>query len=289
MDYKEYTGKTVNDLITDACQDLGVTSDRLDYVVVDEGSSGFLGLGAKNAVIKARIKSEEVIEAVKAEVEEAVKAEVKEVVKAEVKEAVKAEVKEEIRSEAAKSEEARAVKEEKIIPVSDPAKYEASAKKFLEDVFKAMNMEATIKTSFELSENALDIELAGNDMGILIGKRGATLDSLQYLVSLVVNKDSEQYIRVKVDTEDYRERRRATLENLAKNVSAKVKRTGRPYELESMNPYERRIIHSALQDNDYVYTYSEGEGTNRHIVVALKEGVRPTGDYGRSGRRGRRY
>ena len=271
MDYKEYTGKTVNDLITDACQDLGVTSDRLDYVVVDEGSSGFLGLGAKNAVIKARIKSEEAVE-------EAAPAP-----------AAAEEVKEAVKAEAVKSEEAPAVKEEKIIPVSDPAKYEASAKKFLEDVFKAMNMEATINTSFELSENALDIELAGNDMGILIGKRGATLDSLQYLVSLVVNKNSEQYIRVKVDTEDYRERRRATLENLAKNVSAKVKRTGRPYELESMNPYERRIIHSALQDNDYVYTYSEGEGTNRHIVVALKEGVRPTGDYGRSGRRGRRY
>ena len=153
-----------------------------------------------------------------------------------------------------------------------------------------MELEAQIKTSFELSENALDIELLGNDMGILIGKRGATLDSLQYLVSLVVNKDSEQYIRVKVDTEDYRERRRATLENLAKNVSSKVKRTGRPYELESMNPYERRIIHSALQDNDYVYTYSEGEGSNRHIVVALKEGVKPTGDRGRyNGRRGRRY
>ena len=279
MDYKEYTGKTVNDLITDACQDLGVTSDRLDYVVVDEGSSGFLGLGAKNAVIKARIKSEEAVE-------EAAPAPA---AAEEVKEAVKAEVNEVVKAEAVKSEEAPAVKEEKIIPVSDPAKYEASAKKFLEDVFKAMNMEATINTSFELSENALDIELAGNDMGILIGKRGATLDSLQYLVSLVVNKNSEQYIRVKVDTEDYRERRRATLENLAKNVSAKVKRTGRPYELESMNPYERRIIHSALQDNDYVYTYSEGEGTNRHIVVALKEGVRPTGDYGRSGRRGRRY
>ena len=284
MDYKEYTGKTVNDLITDACQDLGVTSDRLDYVVVDEGSAGFLGLGAKNAVIKARIKSEEVVEAapVQAVTEEAVET---------VKEEIKAEVKAEpVNVTASTAEEAPAgKKEEKIIPVSDPAKYEASARKFLEDVFRAMNMEATIKTSFELSENALDIELAGGDMGILIGKRGATLDSLQYLVSLVVNKDSEQYIRVKVDTEDYRERRRATLENLAKNVSAKVKRTGRPYELESMNPYERRIIHSALQDNDYVYTYSEGEGTNRHIVVALKEGVRPTGDYGRSGRRGRRY
>ncbi|MCR4792214.1 MAG: protein jag [Lachnospiraceae bacterium] len=276
MDYKEYTGKSVNDLITDACQDLGVTSDRLDYVVVDEGSAGFLGLGAKNAVIKARIKSEEeAVEVPKAEEAPA--------------EDVKSEPAEEVKAEKKASEEAPAKKEEKIVPVSDPAKYEAAAVKFLEDVFKAMDMEANIKTSFELSENALDIELAGSDMGILIGKRGATLDSLQYLVSLVVNKESEQYIRVKVDTEDYRERRRATLENLAKNVSAKVKRTGRPYELEAMNPYERRIIHSALQDNDYVYTYSEGEGASRHIVVALKEGVKPTGDYGRNGRRGRRY
>ncbi len=266
MDYKEYTGKSVNDLITDACQDLGVTSDRLDYVVVDEGSAGFLGLGAKNAVIKARVKSDEQI------AEEAKAEEVKE---------TKAEAKTEA-SAKAESEH------EKIVPVSDPAKYEAAAVKFLEDVFAAMKMEASIKTSFTLEENALDVELTGSDMGILIGKRGATLDSLQYLVSLVVNKDSEQYIRVKVDTEDYRERRRATLENLAKNVSSKVKRTGRPYELEAMNPYERRIIHSALQDNDYVYTYSEGEGVNRHVVVALKEGVKPTGDFNR-GRRGRRY
>lgn len=265
MEYKEYTGKSVNDLITDACQDLGVTSDRLDYVVVSEGSSGFLGLGSKNAVIKARIKSDEV----PAEEEKA-------------EESVNEVKTEEVSSKKSESE--------KIVPVSDPAKYEAIAVKFLEDFFKAMELEAQIKTSFELSENALDIELLGSDMGILIGKRGATLDSLQYLVSLVVNKESEQYIRVKVDTEDYRERRRATLENLAKNVSSKVKRTGRPYELESMNPYERRIIHSALQDNDYVYTYSEGEGSNRHIVVALKEGVKPTGDRGRyNGRRGRRY
>ncbi len=273
MDYKEYTGKSVNDLITDACQDLGVTSDRLDYVVVDEGSAGFLGLGAKNAVIKARVKSDEQIaEEAKAETAEK---------EAEAKPA-QAEAKAEVAAETKKRDD------EKIIPVSDPAKYEAAAVKFLEEVFAAMKMEASIKTNFILEENALDVELTGSDMGILIGKRGATLDSLQYLVSLVVNKDSEQYIRVKVDTEDYRERRRATLINLAKNVSAKVKRTGRPYELEAMNPYERRIIHSALQDNDYVYTYSEGEGINRHIVVALKEGVKPTGDFNR-GRRGRRY
>ena len=272
MEYKEYTGKTVNDLITDACQDLGVTSDRLDYVVVDEGSSGFLGIGAKNAVIKARVKSDEQIAEEKAAEE-----------KAEVKEEVK-----ETAADTKKEEVSKKQSSEKIIPVSDPAKYEAIAVKFLEDVFKAMGLEASMKTSFELSENALDIEIVGSDMGILIGKRGATLDSLQYLVSLVVNKESEQYIRVKVDTEDYRERRRATLENLAKNVSSKVKRTGRPYELEAMNPYERRIIHSALQDNKFVYTYSEGEGVDRHIIVALKDGVKPTGDYNR-GRRGKRY
>ncbi len=268
MEYKEYSGSSVNDLITDACQDLGVTSDRLDYVVVDEGSSGFLGLGAKNAVIKARIKSDE------NEADESTGSDEKPV--SEAKE-----------SSAASSDHGRK-SDEPVIPVKNPEKYEAEAVKFLEDVFAAMKMEASISTSFDLSENALNIEIKGDDMGVLIGKRGATLDSLQYLVSLVVNKESEQYIRVKVDTEDYRERRRATLENLAKNVSAKVKRTGRPYELESMNPYERRIIHSALQDNEYVYTYSEGEGNNRHIVVALKEGVKPTGDRGHYSGRGRK-
>ena len=275
MEYKEYTGKSVNDLITDACQDLGVTSDRLDYVVVEEGSAGFLGIGAKNAVIKARIKSEEdeAVNEVAAE-EPAASAYAEEAAPA---------------AEAVAEEKKETSKGSNIVPVSDPSKYEAAAVKFLDDVFKAMNLEASVKTSFDLSENALDIELEGEEMGTIIGQRGATLDSLQYLVSLVVNKESEQYIRVKVDTLDYRERRKATLENLAKNVSSKVKRTGRPYELEPMNPYERRIIHSALQDNSYVYTYSEGDGVNRHIVVALKDGVRPTGDYNRSGRRGRRY
>jgi len=266
MEYKEYSGSSVNDLITDACQDLGVTSDRLDYVVVDEGSSGFLGLGAKNAVIKARIKSDEAAH-INETGENAVSG---------------------VKDSSESSSDHGKKADEPVIPVKNPEKYEAEAVKFLEDVFSAMKMEASVTTSFDLSENALNIELKGADMGVLIGKRGATLDSLQYLVSLVVNKESEQYIRVKVDTEDYRERRRATLENLAKNVSAKVKRTGRPYELESMNPYERRIIHSALQDNEYVFTYSEGEGNNRHIVVALKEGVKPTGDRGHYSGRGRK-
>ena len=125
--------------------------------------------------------------------------------------------------------------------------------------------------SYNEEENAMDIELSGDEMGILIGKRGQTLDSLQYLVSLVVNKDTENYVRVKVDTENYRKRRKETLENLARNISYKVKRTKRPVSLEPMNPYERRIIHSALQNDKYVTTYSEGDEPFRHVVVVLKK------------------
>ncbi len=117
----------------------------------------------------------------------------------------------------------------------------------------------------------MDVNLTGDEMGLLIGKRGQTLDSLQYLVSLVVNKESEDYLRVKLDTENYRERRKETLETLAKNIAYKVKRTRRPVSLEPMNPYERRIIHSALQNDKYVFTKSEGEDPFRHVVIALKK------------------
>jgi len=202
MDMIEVSAKTVNDAITEACQKLGVTSDKLDYEVVEEGSSGFLGIGAKPAVIKASVK--------KSSVEEV-------------------------------------------------------ARVFLNDVFQAMNMEVVID-----EEKSMDIELSGNEMGVLIGKRGQTLDSLQYLVSLVVNKESEEYIHVKVDTENYRQRRKETLENLAKNIAYKVKRTKRSVSLEPMNPYERRIIHSALQNDKYVTTHSEGEEPFRRVVITLK-------------------
>ena len=213
MEYKEFTAKTVSEAITDACQELGVTSDRLDYEVVEEGSAGFLGIGSKAAVIKARIKEEEK-------------------------------------------------------PVLS---FEDSAKVFLKDVFAAMNMEVVITAKYDDAEKTLDVELSGDDMGMLIGKRGATLDSLQYLVSLVVNKNSEDYVRVKVDTENYRERRKETLENLAKNIAYKVKRTKRPVSLEPMNPYERRSIHSALQNDKYVTTHSEGEDPFRRVIVSLKK------------------
>ena len=184
-----------------------VTSEKLAYDVIDEGSAGFLGLGSKPAVIKAAVKNS----------------------------------------------------------VSD------AAKDFLKEVFAAMNMEVVVEVTYNEEENTMDIDLSGEEMGVLIGKRGQTLDSLQYLVSLVVNKGADNYIRVKVDTENYRERRKETLENLAKNIAYKVKRTKRAVSLEPMNPYERRIIHSALQNDKYVATHSEGDDPFRRVAVTLKK------------------
>lgn len=147
------------------------------------------------------------------------------------------------------------------------------AKDFLKKVFDAMNMEVNIDVQVDEIENLMNIELSGDQMGVLIGKRGTTLDSLQYLVSLVVNKESENYIKVKLDTENYRARRKETLENLAKNLAHKVKRIHRPVYLEPMNPYERRVIHSTLQNDKYVETHSEGEEPYRKVVITLKPGV----------------
>lgn len=207
MDFIEVSAKNVDDAVIEACQKLVVTRDKLEYEVIEEGSNGFLGIGSKPAVIKARAK----------------------------------------------------------------ATVEGKAVDFLKEVFAAMNMAVVIDAKFDETDHNLDIDLSGDDMGVLIGKRGQTLDSLQYLVSLVVNKDTEDYIRVKVDTEDYRRRRKETLENLAKNIAYKVKRTKRPVSLEPMNPYERRVIHSALQNDKYVTTHSEGDEPFRRVVVTLKK------------------
>lgn len=210
MEFMEFSAKTVQDAITNACQHFTVTSDNLEYEVVEEGSSGFLGFNAKPAIIKARVLVKE-------------------------------------------------------ISVED------KAKEFLKDVLGAMDIEAVVEATYSEEEKTLEVVLNGEDMGVLIGKRGQTLDSLQYLVSLVVNKGTAEYIRVKVDTENYRERRKLTLENLAKNIAFKVKRTKRSVTLEPMNPYERRIIHSALQNDRYVTTHSEGEEPFRKVVVSLKK------------------
>ncbi len=207
MDFQKFTAKTVADAITEACTSFSVTSDKLEYEVIEEGSNGFLGIGSKDAVIMAKVKNS----------------------------------------------------------VTD------TAKEFLNNVFNAMNLTVVIDINYDADQREMDIELSGDEMGVLIGKRGQTLDSLQYLVSLVINKGLEDYIRVKVDTENYRKRRKDTLENLAKNMAFKVKRTRKPFALEPMNPYERRIIHSALQGDKFVTTHSEGEEPFRHVVVTLKK------------------
>ena len=158
--------------------------------------------------------------------------------------------------------------------ITDPEEIkevENRAKEFLRDVFASMNLgEVEITSEYNTTDGSLEVDFEGEDMGILIGKRGQTLDSLQYLTNLAINKKSEDYYKVKIDTEDYRKRRKETLENLAKNIAYKVKRTKRSVSLEPMNPFERRIIHSALQNDKYVTTHSEGEEPYRHVVVTLK-------------------
>ncbi|MDD7418192.1 RNA-binding cell elongation regulator Jag/EloR [Blautia sp. HCP3S3_C12] len=158
--------------------------------------------------------------------------------------------------------------------ITDPEEIkevEDRARVFLHDVFASMNLgEVEITSKYNTADGSLEVDFEGEDMGILIGKRGQTLDSLQYLTSLVVNKGKANYIRVKLDTEDYRKRRKETLENLARGIAYKVKKTRKTVVLEPMNPYERRIIHSALQGNKFVETVSEGEEPYRHVVVKLK-------------------
>lgn len=228
MDFIEVSARTVDDAITEACEQLSVTSDRLYYDIISEGSNGFLGINAKPAVIKAAVKEET-------------------------------------------KEETTEVPSKKDSDNESDVDYVEVTKKFLSDIFSAMKMDYSADVSYNEKDSQLDVKLEGADMGVLIGKRGQTLDSLQYLVSLVVNRESKDYIHVKVDTEDYRERRRATLENLASNIGRKVKKTRQPVSLEPMNPYERKIIHSALQNDKFVTTHSEGEEPYRRVVVTLKK------------------
>ena len=325
MEFREITAKTVDEAITKACLEFGISSDNLEIEVVREGTSGFFGIGSKPAIIRVRRKAEEeefsILEELKKEEQkkeavrkepkkeprkdikkepkkepkkenkeprkEAVKEPKKEVKKdapkppkkennkpAE-KEVVKEAVKEPAVKEApVKKETKPEVKKEETKPVvrtdEQVAAMKRDAEKFLAGVFKAMELPVNIQIVYDKENDSLDINFDGEDMGILIGKRGQTLDSLQYLTSLVVNKEQENYVRVKLDTEDYRSRRKDTLENLARNIAFKVRKTRKAVVLEPMNPYERRIIHSALQGNKYVETYSEGNEPYRHVVVVYK-------------------
>jgi len=208
VEVREFKGKTVDEAITAATVELGITSDKLNYEVISEGSAGFLGLfNVKPAVIKVTL-SKSVVE---------------------------------------------------------------RTQEFCDELFAAMHVETKVDIDFKEEDNVMNIDLSGPDMGILIGKRGQTLDALQYLISLFVNKEGESYIRVKLDTENYRERRKATLEKLAKKIAYTVKRTRKSVSLEPMNPYERRVIHSTLQNDRYVFTKSEGEEPYRKVVIMLKK------------------
>ncbi len=306
-DYIQFSAKTKSEAITKACIELGVSSDQLEIQVISEGSNGFFGIGSKPAVIKVRkIESvseeeemKEIVETVKldsfkeeAPVQEEKKTEAIKPVKKEIKEpkavSEKPRQPKPVKERAAKEKQPREFREPKekqvrekttkpVKPVeilTDPEEIkevENRAKVFLRDVFASMNLgEVEITSEYNTTDGSLEVDFEGEDMGLLIGKRGQTLDSLQYLTSLVVNKGKSNYIRVKLDTEDYRKRRKETLENLARGIAYKVRKTRKPVILEPMNPYERRIIHSALQGNKFVETVSEGEEPYRHVVVKLK-------------------
>ena len=306
-DYIQFSAKTKSEAITKSCIELGVSSDQLEIQVISEGSNGFFGIGSKPAVIKVRkIESvseeeemKEIVETVKldsfkeeAPVQEEKKTEAIKPVKKEIKEpkavSEKPRQPKPVKERAAKEKQPREFREPKekqvrekttkpVKPVeilTDPEEIkevENRAKVFLRDVFASMNLgEVEITSEYNTTDGSLEVDFEGEDMGILIGKRGQTLDSLQYLTSLVVNKGKSNYIRVKLDTEDYRKRRKETLENLARGIAYKVRKTRKPVILEPMNPYERRIIHSALQGNKFVETVSEGEEPYRHVVVKLK-------------------
>ena len=306
-DYIQFSAKTKSEAITKACIELGVSSDQLEIQVISEGSNGFFGIGSKPAVIKVRkIESvseeeemKEIVETVKldsfkeeAPVQEEKKTEAIKPVKKEIKEpkavSEKPRQPKPVKERAAKEKQPREFREPKekqvrekttkpVKPVeilTDPEEIkevENRAKVFLRDVFASMNLgEVEITSEYNTTDGSLEVDFEGEDMGILIGNRGQTLDSLQYLTSLVVNKGKSNYIRVKLDTEDYRKRRKETLENLARGIAYKVRKTRKPVILEPMNPYERRIIHSALQGNKFVETVSEGEEPYRHVVVKLK-------------------
>lgn len=203
MEFIEFKGKTVDDAITEATIQFGVTSDDLIYEVIEKGSTGFLGINKKLAVIRAKKKDT----------------------------------------------------------------LEDIVQEFLENLFKVMEVETVVDIKYNDEDKTMDINLTGPEMGVLIGKRGQTLDALQKIAQSVVNKHSEEFVRVKLDTENYRARRKDILENLAKNIAYKVKRTKKSVVLEPMNPYERRIIHSALQNDKYVNTRSEGEEPFRRVVI----------------------
>ena len=302
MDKIRVSAKTMEEAITKATIQLQTTSDRISYTVLVQGSKGILGIGAKPWIIEAFVKEEAEI-ALEEKKEAASFVEKKQV---ELKKEEKAEEKtgNQVNAENKKEEKEVLPKDKKATkktteaykgfsrggydPIPAPreekreihaltaeeiAENKEKAKQFLNSILTGMDMQVELEMDFHAENNELYINIVGPDMGILIGKRGQTLDSLQYLCSLVLNKDhKEDYLRVKLDTEDYRKRREQTLRSLAKNIAYKVKKTKKSVNLEPMNPYERRIIHASLQNDSQVSTRSEGDDPFRHVVIFFKNG-----------------
>lgn len=244
----EQSAKSVNEAIEAALKELNATREEVDIDIIDEGAKGFLGIGARDAKVKVTLKGA-------------------------AKPAKKAEAKQAKKPEKAEKPVKKAV--------ANSAMADTAAN-FLGEIFKAMNLEVKIDSKVE--DDTVSIELSGDNMGIVIGKRGDTLDSLQYLTSLVVNQESEDYIKVSIDTENYRQKRTDALIALSNRLADKVTRTGKRFTLEPMNPYERRVIHSNLQENENVTTYSIGSEPYRKVVIAPKDAKPYSGNGG--GRRG---
>lgn len=257
MDFIEKTGKTVEDALNDALAELKTTADKVNVEVIEEAKNGIFGLFPKKAKIRVTLK--DAARKIGDIVDETVDS-IKEDYKAGKQEAAAA-------REVTKKEEAKPAVREHVI---EEAAVE-SAKEFLQKIFNAMRIEVVMEKFINKNEGMVTFKLHGSDMGILIGKHGQTLDSLQYLTNLVANKNSAERIRIVIDIEDYRERRVETLNRLALRIADKVKRTGERVVLEPMNPHERKIIHVALQNDRRITTLSEGEEPYRRVVIELKK------------------
>lgn len=292
MEYIEVTGRTIDDALTNACLKLETTSDNIEYEVIEKGSNGLFGIfNSKPTKIKARVKVgvssvDDEFSKLEAKEKKSIDDTIKSEIKAESKKEVVKETEKAVKKETAPKADNSKVSATQAVnaseedleekannneprPVLSNEEIESRIRIFLGDMFSAMDIPVEVKITFDTEEECVNVELIGENMGLLIGKRGQTLDSIQYLTSLVLNKGKEKYVRIKVDTENYRQRRKDTLESLAKNIAYKVKRSRRSVALEPMNPYERRIIHSALQGDKFVSTKSEGEEPFRHVVVYL--------------------
>ena len=261
------SAKTVEEAITEAIIQLEVTSDRLDYEVIEKGSPGFLGIGMKQAVIEAKVKEEEKPEKEKKQGKQSKHIEEKKPEAKREKHKDKKKTEEKIEEKTEEKVEEKKHQKEEDFEITEITK--KAVEDFLKGTLTAMGMDVGLAISVD-SDNILCVDLSGDNMGILIGKRGQTLDSLQYLANRVANKHQAEYVRIKLDTEGYRARREETLTRLARNLAQKVKKTRRPVHLEPMNPYERRIIHSVLQSNPHVVTHSEGDEPYRKVVIVLK-------------------